>query len=653
MARIPDNEIERLKKEVALERLVLGFGVELKRHGAELLGRCPFHEDKTPSLVVSPKTNLWHCLGKCNVGGSTIDWVMRTKGVSFRHAVELLRADHSSLAAGEARVVKKSTTAKLEAPVKTEADDQEALRQVVAFYHETLKESPEALRYLGSRGLTHPEMLTHFQLGFANRTLGYRLPDKNRKEGAELRGRLQRLGILRESGHEHFMGSVVFPVLSLEGSVTEIYGRKINDNLRAGTPPHTYLPGPHRGVWNEEALIASKEIILCESIIDALTFWCAGHRNVTASYGVNDFTEDHKAAFAKHGAKNVWIAYDRDEAGDQAAGRLKEELAALGIGSHRVLFPKGMDANEYARTGGSLAVLLNSAEWWTKSEAPASVIPLAAEPALTVNGEEITLWHDDRRYRVRGLGKNLSHELMKVNLLVSRQEDFHVDTLDLNQDRQRAAFIKRAAEELHVKEDLIGKDVGRVFLKLEELRDEQVKQALEAAKPVVHLSEEERAEAMALLEDPKLLDRILEDFARCGLVGEETNKLVAYLAAVSRHLEAPLAIVVQSSSAAGKSTLMDAVLAFVPEEERIQYSAMTGQSLYYMGEMDLKAQGAGDCRRRGRNQGRLCVEALAKRRRSLDGIHRQGPGDGQADHAALPGGRAGDDHADDDGHRPR
>jgi DNA primase len=591
MARIPDEEIEWLKKEVALERLVLGFGVELKRHGAELLGRCPFHEDKTPSLVVSPKTNLWHCLGKCNVGGSTIDWVMRTKGVSFRHAVELLKADHPSLAAGDGHVVKKGTTAKLAAPVKAEADDQEALRQVVAFYHETLKESPEALRYLESRGLTHPEMMGHFRIGFANRTLGYRLPDKNRREGAELRGRLQRLGIIRDSGHEHFMGSVVFPVLSLEGSVTEIYGRKINDNLRAGTPMHTYLPGQHRGVWNEEALIASKEIILCESIIDALTFWCAGHRNVTASYGVNGFTEDHKAAFTKHGVKNVWIAYDRDEAGDAAAGRLKEELSAMGIGSHRVLFPKGLDANEYAKTGESLAVLLNSAEWWTKSEAPAPVIPLAAdltEPTLTVNGDEITLWHDDRRYRVRGLGKNLSHELMKVNLLVSRQEDFHVDTLDLHQDRQRAAFIKRAAEELHVKEDLIRKDVGRVFLKLEELRDEQVKQALEASKPVVHLSEEERAEAMALLEDPKLLDRILEDFARCGLVGEETNKLVAYLAAVSRHLEAPLAIVVQSSSAAGKSTLMDAVLAFVPEEERIQYSAMTGQSLYYMGEMDLK-----------------------------------------------------------------
>ena len=122
--------------------------------------------------------------------------------------------------------------------------------------------------------------------------------------------------------------------------------------------------------------MASKEIILCESIIDALTFWCAGFRNVTASYGVNGFTEDHQAAFQKHGIQQVWIAYDRDEAGDAAAERLKEELLKLGIGSHRVLFPKGMDANEYALkvtpASQSLAVLLNSAEWWTTRKPPAA-----------------------------------------------------------------------------------------------------------------------------------------------------------------------------------------------------------------------------------------------------------------------------------------
>jgi DNA primase catalytic core len=592
MARIPDEEIERLKREIPIERLVAGFGIELKGTGANLVGRCPFHDDHTPSLIVTPATNLWRCMGACDVGGSVIDWVMKTRGVSFRHAVELLRADHPSLAAGDGRVLHRSTTAKLASPITLDAGDQQTLRDVVGFYHETLKNSPEALRYLEHRGLVDPEMILHFQLGFANRTLGLTLPDRNRKAGADLRGRLQRLGILRaESGHEHLNGSVVFPIFSLAGDVLGMYGRKINDHLRAGTPLHTYLPGPHRGVWNEEALTASKEIILCESIIDALTFWCAGFRNVTASYGVHGFTDDHRAAFPKHGIEQVWIAYDRDEAGDSAAERLREELLALGIGSHRVLFPPGMDANEYARTGQSLAALLNRAEWWEKpaaKEEAQPVIPLAAEPAVEVHGDEIVIPRGDRRYRIRGLGKNLSPEVMKVNLLVSRQTDFHVDTLDLQVDRQRAAFIKRAAEELSLKEDVIRKDIGQVFLTLERLQADQIRKALEPVKPQIRMSDDERTAALSLLHDPRLLDRILEDFDRCGLVGERSNKLIGYLAAVSRHLESPLAVLVQSSSAAGKSTLMDAVLAFVPEEECIRFSAMTEQSLYYMGDMDLK-----------------------------------------------------------------
>lgn len=95
---------------------------------------------------------------------------------------------------------------------------------------------------------------------------------------------------------------------------------------------------------------------------------------------MNGFTEDHKAAFARHGVRNVWIAYDRDEAGDTAAERLKEELAGMGIGTHRVLFPRGCDANEYARTGESLAVLLNRAEWWGKpAEAAKEEMPVGAE----------------------------------------------------------------------------------------------------------------------------------------------------------------------------------------------------------------------------------------------------------------------------------
>ena len=93
MPRIPEETIERLKQEVSLERLATARGVKLTRHGADLIGLCPFHDDREPSLVISPKKNLWHCLGACQTGGTVIDWVMKAEGVSFRHAVELLRAD--------------------------------------------------------------------------------------------------------------------------------------------------------------------------------------------------------------------------------------------------------------------------------------------------------------------------------------------------------------------------------------------------------------------------------------------------------------------------------------------------------------------------------------------------------------------------------
>src|SRR5438034_7462411 len=102
MARFSSELIERLKREVSVERLAEARGVKLRRHGQNLLGLCPFHDDREPSLVVTPKKNLWHCLGACQAGGTVIDWVMRAEGVSFRHAVELLREELPSLAASAA-----------------------------------------------------------------------------------------------------------------------------------------------------------------------------------------------------------------------------------------------------------------------------------------------------------------------------------------------------------------------------------------------------------------------------------------------------------------------------------------------------------------------------------------------------------------------
>jgi DNA primase catalytic core len=655
MPRVPEELKERLKREVSVQRLAEARGIRLVRKGKSLMGLCPFHEDHNPSLSIDPAENRWHCFG-CGQKGDVIEWVMRAEGVSFNHAVELLSRDSVPFAGSAGAPPKQSTVPKLPPLFQPNADDQTVLQVVVNYYHEALKNSPQAQQYLVKRGLESGEMIEHFRLGYANRTLNYHIPEKNRVAGREQRGRLEELGILREkTGHEHFNGSLVIPILTLEGELVQMYGRKITSNLREGTPDHLYLPGPHRGVWNEVALIASKEIILCEALIDALTFWCAGFRHVTSIYGVNGFTEEHKEAFRKHGTRRIYIAYDHDAAGDAAAAKHAEELMEMGIECLWVQFPKGVDANDYARTtkpaGKALGMLLGRAVWLGKgkrstvagSEAeqpspaakienpepavkekstsstdapvPASgevaavtqeeqqVFPLAAplpfanRPAIDepveIRGEEIWITQGARRYRVLNLDKNTASGTLRVNVLVEGQTprgatSFHVDTLDLYTARLRTVYAKQAAAELEVKEETIERELRLLLRRLEVLQQEQIKKTLEPKDAEVEMTEEEKSSALALLRDPRLLERIVGDFERCGVIGEITNKQVGYLAAVSRLLPAPLAVVVQSSSAAGKSSLMDAVLAFVPAEHRVQYSAMTGQALFYMGETDLK-----------------------------------------------------------------
>jgi DNA primase len=606
MARIAEEELERLKRETDLAELVRRRGVRLERHGANLIGLCPLHDDRSPSLVVTPSKNLWNCLGACQSGGSVIDWVMKTEGVSFRHAVEILREGAATIKGGE--VVKISTVRRLPSPVGLDADDAEAMRQVVRYYNETLRASEPALAYLERRGIRNDEAIERFQLGYADRSLGLRLPAKNRKPGEEIRARLTRLGILRESGHEHFNGCLVVPIMN-GSEVSGLYGRKILDNLRPGTAYHLYLPGPHRGVWNLEALAESKEIILCESLIDALTFWCAGLRNVTTSYGVNGFTEELFEALQSYAVERVTIAYDHDDAGDAAAEALATRLSAVGIGCFRVRFPHGMDANEYALkvtpAAQSLALAVKSAEWMagpTTIGLHFSLAAVAADEPLKEKAPDtplqpggsssslapIDLTLGDRHYRIRGLEKNLSYEQMKVILRVARGTTDFLDSVDLVSARQRAQFIKAAAIELGMKEEILRNDLAKVRGALEPMQERLIKAALEPERKVVTIAPDDEREALALLRDPNLIARITADFDRCGFVGERTNKLMAYLAAISRKLDEPLAIIVQSSSAAGKTALMDAVLAFVPEEERVKYSAMTGKSLFYMQGIELK-----------------------------------------------------------------
>ncbi|MBE5204741.1 DNA primase, partial [Pectobacterium sp. FL60-S17] len=224
------------------------------------------------------------------------------------------------------------------------------------------------------------------------------------------------------------------------------------------------------------------------------------------------------------------------------------------------------------------------------ASALAAVVPVvkaaqASEPGVVVdvlpNGEvEIAL--SGQQWRIRGMASvKVGSGVMKVNAQVLDTESGVVfaDSVDMMSARSRAGYARLAASELGLAESDLKRSLGRVLLALES----HLSQPETGDNTVPELDDAAKADALALLQDPNLISRLTDDLAACGVVGESTNLVAGYLAAVSRKLDKPLAVLIQSSSAAGKSSLMDAVLNLIPPEERLQYSAMTGQSLFYLG----------------------------------------------------------------------
>jgi DNA primase len=338
---------------------------------------------------------------------------------------------------------------------------------------------------------------------------------------------------------------------------------------------------------------------------------------------VSGFTNDHHAAFRRHGVTRVLLAYGRTEAGDTAAAALAEELLAQGIGCYRIQFPRGMDANRFARkcapSSESLGGMIRHAVWLGSGPpppgtsvgpsisgaprpAPAAFVepltspeaPPSPEPVVVAAGpHEHTVTLGERCYRIRGLARNRATEMLRVTLVVRQGAAVFADTVDLYAAHARARCAEQAAKALEAPPEAISQELGNLLLELEQLRDQLLSAGVtspRASQPFAlpPMTVSEREAALALLRDPRLLERISADFARAGVVGETTNCLVGYLATLSRKLPRPLAVVIQSTSAAGKTSLMDALLAFVPPEDRVRYAALTGQALYYLGECDLQ-----------------------------------------------------------------
>jgi DNA-binding transcriptional ArsR family regulator len=573
-------------------------GVELKKKGRTLVARCPFHEEKTASFTVTPSKGLYHCFG-CGAGGDVIGFVTKYDKVSFAAALQALakragldyrklmeeRPAAVSLPAGALTTPRAARAPETEGSSKPATSGLEArtlLPRVVEHYHRTFCARADAQEYLKKRGLVDVDLWRAHKLGYADGSLLKLVP----KDG-ELREGLRELGVITAEGRELLGGCVVVPIPDpATGQWTTLYGR----GLKADR--HCYLPGPLRGVLNFQAARMSREVVLTESVIDALSFHQAGVAIAIPIYGTSGFTADHLDTLKREGVADVVLALDGDETGRKATAQLREKLSAAGLRVRVLSWPAGVkDANELLVSSNGTAPetfrrLLEEAE---PRPAPVVSVPAAtttAAAAAKPTGEvvredgQLVLVRDGVSYQARAMPVQLGR--LRATVRAQAGGAMHVDTVDLYASRSRSEFSKRASTLLSVPAG----DVERALLALlveaeqgsEEGQGEDLAQKAAAAPA---MSEGERAEALALLKRPDLLDQVARDVDALGYVGEETNKRLLYLVSVSRKLQGPLSAIVLSQSGAGKSGITEVIEKLTPPEDVVLLTRLTPQSLYY------------------------------------------------------------------------
>ena len=604
--QVTKEGIERIKSANELAAVVAERGIELKKKGRQLVASCPFHKERTASFNVSSAKGLFHCFG-CGASGDVIGFVTKLDKVSFGSALETLarRAglDLARLMAERPRIQQRTPLVALTPPrngngasaSKPAATDTPPpgappqpnaaalLSRVVEHYHRTFCEREDAQEYLVKRGITDSDLVRALKIGYADGSLLQTIPN-----AGEVRDALVKLGVVTAEGRELLGGCVVVPIPDpTSGQWTNLYGRGLK------TPRHCYLPGPLRGVLNFQAARLSPEVVLTEAIFDALSFHQAGIAIAIPIYGVNGFTADHFDLLKREGVKRVVLALDNDEAGRKGTEALKGKLEAAGIAVRVASFPAGIkDANELlvsrnGDVGEAFHQLLNAAAT-VSTAAPAAVAsvspepvpvsqPLAERPEKAAAGLQLTREGVSYHARVHSLllGR------LRTTVKAARGEAFHVDTIDLYASRSRSEFAKRTEKALGVEVAAVESALLAVLLEAEK-QAEATQAAAEAAPSGVEaMSAGEREEALAFLKRPDLLDQAARDIDALGYVGEETNKRLLYLVAVSRKLEDPLSAIVLSQSGAGKSGLTEVIERLSPPEDVVLLTRLTPQSLYY------------------------------------------------------------------------
>ena len=561
-ATLNRQELEDLKASVDLVALFEATGAPLKPVGKNWFCRCPFHNDDEASLCVNPKDRLWNCFG-CGAAGDGLTWLQLREKLNFPQSIARLREFAGT----------PEPTPAVPKPAP-ELDRNGLLTRVMERYFQRFKECPEAQQYLTDRGLASRELWETFRVGYADGTLLNSLPS-----AGPVREQLTQLGILNAEGKEHFRGCVVVPLDHPDDGLVGFYGRRLDPS---GAVQHLYLPGPKRGVLQWQALKRGKRVFIAESVLDALSLWQAGVKDVTCLYGAGHMHKDLEKLLGSLATHEVVFCLDGDEAGEKATQRFAERLAERGIVCMWTPLPGGQDPNEILLERGpdGLRELVGR---------PRPLLTPAAmpeeKPQTTATTEGFSFKVGDVLYQATMVPPFVGR--LRVLLVAARENNLYSEKFDLHSQRARALTAGQLVRSLELTRAEAERHLTLLLKEALAWVDSQKLEDSSTRKKAPVLKQEEKNEAITFLKRPNLVAAILADMEALGYVGEEKSKLLAYLIGLSRKLPRPLSGIVISQSGAGKSTLTELVELLAPPEDVLLYSRFTPQALFYMSH-DLK-----------------------------------------------------------------
>lgn len=543
-------EIAEIKQQLSIESVVQHYNIKINNNKQCL---CPFHQDKTPSLKIYPETNSYHCFG-CGKSGDTIQFIQDKQGLtkheSILKAKELLQ------------VIGHTAT-----PVKPSQP------QAVVVYGKAFKKLQQSL-HRSKRGIAY---LQERNIYDTKLEIAY----KPQGSTSEIKG---------------MNNCIIFPLKNCHGQMVSLYGRCVNNRA---TGAHYYSEN-REGLYPNYPSTEVRVLILTESIIDAATILKHTNYDVLALYGVNGLTSEHSEALNQlNSLQEIVLFFDGDHAGRGANTTISAQLHKLlpNVTISKVDTPEDEDINSLtiSHEPEILNHLIEERNvLFSLTEQVAAAGKNNTEKLDTSNPDYLTLINGILRVTVLGGINLLAADKLKVTLRIERTDKqnplYHIrqSNLDLYNDEQLEKFIRKVAERLELGTREVQSTLYILIGELENYRIAQTAAQAPDTPKKRELTPERKQKAIDFLKSPNLLQKTNELIGKTGMIGELNNRLLMYLVFTSRLREQPLHIISLGASGTGKTYLQEKVSQLIPEEHKLEITALSENALYYFDRTELK-----------------------------------------------------------------